>query len=196
MSDDTIKKLGTIRSQDEGRDAIHIAVLTMRATENIRTSVVQYVTAEGERVDGTDPRAVGIIDPFLFPKTIRVGDWFYVYLKPASITGLQHVWSHPAFPPAQTTLPSEGTVVAMPNMEVFAEARVRGFCADMGIDYDDFLDVLGGDGRSGCLERYAEYIIVHGHDAHGEIPEAILADVETILGRRLRHAPTSFSCSC
>ena len=75
--DDTLKKLGTVRNQDEGRDAIHIAVITMQVLRDVIIFPGTYVDVNGNPRHSSDPDAIGIVDPF-FSETrvsIKAGQW-------------------------------------------------------------------------------------------------------------------------
>jgi len=89
-------KLGQIITGAAARDAIHVAVAPVEAGENLavgqRVCLVNNV-AVPEFVDNT---AVGIVDPFL-PSQVRVGQTFWLFLFPGTITALRHEWTHPAF---------------------------------------------------------------------------------------------------
>lgn len=97
VSTDALKTLGTILTDAEnGRDAIHLAVLTAIAGQRLKPG-------ESIRLD-TDGRAwfqrengLGIVDPFLL-HDIEIGEKFWYVLRPRQITSLRHVWEHPAFP--------------------------------------------------------------------------------------------------
>jgi hypothetical protein len=45
---------------------------------------------------GPCDQPIGVVDPFLV-KPVEPGQRFWLFLYPGSITGLRHVWSHPAF---------------------------------------------------------------------------------------------------
>lgn len=81
-ADKTTPKIGTILDGSDPRDAIHIAVIPMVATS---------ILWPGQRL------ANGIVDPFLVGRVV-VGQWFYLFLYPNTITSLRHSWTHPAFP--------------------------------------------------------------------------------------------------
>ena len=99
-NEDTLKSIGSILAGAAmpPRDAVHIAVAPVRAAHRIRPG--QLVTApskEGYVEVGTKANSVGIADPFL-EKAVNTGDVFWVFLRPGSISGLNHVWQHPDFP--------------------------------------------------------------------------------------------------
>jgi hypothetical protein len=206
--DDTLKKLGTIREQDEGRDAIHIAVLTIPVTDQRRITPGQEVDALGRPTYRKDQVPVGIVDPFLpGPIEVQEGQWFYVYLFPGTISGLRHVWTHEAFPeePIQVEVNLDGKVLGDvvsksiydERLRVEAVGRVRDFCDTAGVDYDSFVGVLQTGRRFGNLSAWGEYVTSHGSETDSyDIPDHILRDVERITGKPLAVRPTGFSCSC
>ena len=90
---DALDTLGMMHTQFEKRDAIHLAVIQVRATEHL--SIGQNISA----VDGAafaDEDGLGIVDPFL-ERNPQPGDLFWMVIRPRLIHSLRHVWSHPAF---------------------------------------------------------------------------------------------------
>ena len=85
-------KLGSIITTNQQRDAIHIAIAPVVATENIMPGEpIEFAIAGNvEQVRGCNyDRAVGIADPFLRGK-VNVGECFWMFLKPNTITSLRH----------------------------------------------------------------------------------------------------------
>lgn len=80
--DKTTPKIGTILDGSEKRDAVHIAVMPMIATGQLMP---------GQRLEN------GIVDPYL-PAPVEVGQRYFLFLYPGTVTGLRHVWTHSAFP--------------------------------------------------------------------------------------------------
>jgi hypothetical protein len=189
--DDTLKKLGTVRAKDEGRDAIHLAVVTLQALERFVVPPIGNLWVDHLGKPAPTPAsAVGIIDPFLPRGTlIEKGEWFFVYLKPGSISGLRHVWSHEAFP--------EGQKDALKEAKEKAERRVRDWCRETdtyGLDYQTCIELFE-EGESGSF-RLDGIAIYSSDEATGEIPSSILDDIELIIGKPLASRPEFFRCAC
>lgn len=116
---------GQIVNHEGVRDAIHVATISVRAGE------ILYPGAHVKVVDGLaiktrkNEEGVGIVDPFL-SSYVDTGVSFWLFLRPGTITGLRHVWEHPAF--------SKSTVVekAMDSNE----ARVHQLAEEIGFSYD------------------------------------------------------------
>jgi hypothetical protein len=207
MSEDTLKKLGKIHKTDQGRDAVHVAIISMQAKHGFRYHAGLAVDNQGNQVLATDESAVGIIDPFLFDgEYVDQGGWFYVYLKPGTISSLKHVWTHPAFPDPEEVVAVKDLPVSIPvitDLIAAAKKRVEDWVdgADIPCSYDEFIQVLT-TGKSGDVENYRYFtcnnwaITCYGHDAYANIPSNILDDVELIIGHRLTNRPEMFSCSC
>lgn len=84
-------ELGKLVSENEHRrDAIHIAMAPVTAPTQLVPG--QHVDANGN----PDGKHVGIVDPFL-TKPIKAGERFWLCLYPDTVTGIRHIWSHPAF---------------------------------------------------------------------------------------------------
>ena len=101
-NEDTLKLIGKVLPPGihADRDAIHVAVLPVISDEEYicagmrlnfkygsRTNVVR---AKGREYD--DP-GVGIADPFLIEE-VKLGQRFFMFMKPGSVTGMRHHWNH------------------------------------------------------------------------------------------------------
>lgn len=92
-------KVGKLCEPDAGRDAIHVAIFPATAQRILAPGQYVGFVEDGntELVGTATVHKIGIVDPFL-KQMVQRGDRFYVFLFPQTITGLRHVWSHPAFP--------------------------------------------------------------------------------------------------
>ncbi len=89
------------------RDAVHIAVAPVVAGQMLAPGVrvrLDSTTKVAIHSIGNDPTCVGIVDPFL-QNYVHEGQTFWLFLLPNTITGLRHMWSHPAF--STSILPSK-----------------------------------------------------------------------------------------
>jgi len=94
-------QLGKLASEDDRRDAIHIALAPVVAYcvlcpgEHVG---ITYVDG-GPEAFGVEPgneHAIGIVDPFL-TQIVKKGEKFWLFLYQDTVTSLRHVWTSPAF---------------------------------------------------------------------------------------------------
>ena len=99
-----LKTIGTILDGPQNRDAIHIAVASVKSSWPLDAGefvgLVKGSTTDVEPADKGD--SIGIVDPFLTAE-VQEGQQFWLCLYPNTITSLRHVWSHPAFTPKPPT---------------------------------------------------------------------------------------------
>lgn len=95
---DNHPKIGLLTDSTAQRDAVHVAVAPVQSAG---------ILAPGQSVGILDGRAiaggniVGVVDPFL-EKMVQPGDWFWLFLRPNTVTGVRHDWDHPDFPAPKT----------------------------------------------------------------------------------------------
>ncbi len=99
VAKDTLDTVGTLLEGGEGRDAVHIAMFSALAAEELRPGErVRFANKGTHRVvTPTLANPIGIADPFLM-EMVPKGGHCWIFLFPRQITGLRHVWTHPAFP--------------------------------------------------------------------------------------------------
>lgn len=108
MSDANNLGLGQIILGAAERNAIHVPIAPIVAAEKLYPGQSVDIS-EGKAVASTG--AVGIVDPFL-KSPVFVGQRFWLFMLPGSVTDLRHEWSHPAFPEVVTVVPAEPVEVA------------------------------------------------------------------------------------
>ena len=180
---DALDTLGTIITEKEKRDAIHVAVVPAIATGILKPGDhVSYVDGKASLVG----KKVGIVDPFL-PKPVKTGDRCWVLLYPRTITSLRHVWTHPDFEDEVAEEESPPVV-----FDFTSELWLREFCD--GYDTPDYETVIEA-AEGGC---YDEYLHFDGQDAHGDIPPEFWDHIENVTGVKVpgHRRAKYFSCSC
>lgn len=190
MSD--VTKLGVLLDATAQRDAVHIAVAPVVATEPLAPGDhIGFVQGEEgpSRVQRRVLGAIGIVDPFLKSR-VMPGDWFWMFLYPQTITSLRHQWTHPAFERA-----------AEPPLTGKAESErwLRAFID--GADCPSYEAVIAtAIGEIGSKDQWdpGEYLHFNGQDAHGEIPPEFWDHVEIVTGRTIPKDKRAarFSCGC
>jgi len=97
MSDIQKLGLGQIITTEQERDAIHIAIAPVTAARRLHPGDHVGLDDEGKADDlcGSE-NYIGVVDPYL-KKPVNRGERVWLFLYPGTITGLRHVWTHPAF---------------------------------------------------------------------------------------------------
>lgn len=89
-------KLGQLITEEVKRDAIHIALTPVRATEKLKPGQHIGLKPGSELFVGNFKPYIGIVDPFL-TKAVQKDDIFYLCLYQNTVTGMRHHWTHPSF---------------------------------------------------------------------------------------------------
>ena len=93
-----------ITDGDRRRDAIHIAVAPVTAAEPLAPGQHVGLVREGSfEFVGPCDQNIGIVDPYL-TAGVEAGQRFWLFLYPGTVTGLRHVWTHPAFSAVAATV--------------------------------------------------------------------------------------------
>lgn len=170
-------KLGRTPRLNDGRDAVHVAIMAVIADITLLPGQHVGLTSK-HRATTETTKMVGIVDPFL-TKPVHAGQLFYLLLYPDAITSLRHVWTHPD--------------ILEPRLQ--SEAWLRSFCANA--DCPGFETVMSALlGKLPHSQMTEEYFYFEGSDAHGEIPREFWHHAENYLGVKFDAYPKSFACSC
>ncbi len=171
-------KLGQLIEEGMQRDAVHIAVAPVKATNRLEPGEhIGFVSDDGESV-GPSKAPIGIVDPFL-TSAVRKGERFWMFLFPNTITALKHVWEHPAFD--KQTFPNP----FLSKLWMHKYAEQYGFTGERIIRAaTDYLD----HGNHLC----------DGSTFEGEsVPKEFWVHYERITGRVVEdHDDSFFSCAC
>lgn len=181
---DALATLGTIIDDTQHRDAIHLAVIPMRAPCLLGSGT--HVGKDGMPMVPYSPGAVGIVDPFL-RQPVERGEWFWLVIYPRVITSLRHVWTHPAFADEASAM---GETVA--PSKAASEAWLRDFIAHA--DCPIYEEVIAKAVNNDSWD--ADYLHFNGQDAHGDIPDEFWHHVEVVTGRTDLPRAKYFSCGC
>src|SRR5271165_4237601 len=116
---DALKTLGTIIDETAARDAIHLAVEPVIAAHRLCPGEDVGFLPDG-LVGKRAENLVGIVDPFL-KGYVQAGERFWLVVYPRTITSLRHVWEHPGFPDALSSVQT--------NSKAESESWLRDFVA-------------------------------------------------------------------
>lgn len=186
MSDSTQSMIGKTLPPEQGRDAVHMAVIPAIAGHAMRPGE-HVAVKDGKAVGFTNDR-IGIIDPFM-GTFVAEGDRVFVFLYPNTITSLRHVWTHPAFP-------EEGAATVPPD-SAYANSRLvlESIAANCDLTFNALMEAAE------MWDEDEEYTIQQGSETwrngFSGHAEEFWKHWEIIKGRKAKHPDASFfSCSC
>jgi hypothetical protein len=190
--------LGQFITGSKEKDAVHIAVIPLVAGERFYPGdrfTCNSGTDVAMRYSGKD--YIGVVDPFLSMR-VEVGEKFWGFIKPGTVTGMRHEWQHPAF---DYISKNKGGVVPGVNDTSIkiniseSEAWIRDFCDQWNFDYNTLIKEASHPGG---------YIVADGIDLHcagelGEDHDLFWKHLENVTGKRFNdehRQDFGWSCSC
>jgi len=200
VATDALETLGMILAEGQKRDAIHLAVEPVVAEMHLRPGDhIRIANGFAHRTEVG--KGHGIVDPFLI-HDVRKGERFWFVMYPRQVHSLRHVWTHPDFPDEPGTSAATPAPAPPAISKEESKAWLQAFCATSDCPaFSTVMELLEtgnvcSEGEDVCGHMDEEYLHFSGLDAHGEIPPEFWVHAENLLGRKLQHHPTYFSCSC
>lgn len=186
--------LGKIIETEQGRDAIHVAIIPIVAYEDLWRGREVGLTNDGRATTQAD-RMIGIVDPFL-KQTVEAGQKFWLFLFPNTVTSLRHEWTHPAFP--QFGAPDVPPPPAPVDENRLAAERAAAIC---GLSYGALMDAF--EQYADTSEQWPEYTHMGQNERYKRVNrldwEKAWAHYEqenNVKVSEERFGDIPFSCSC
>lgn len=181
MSEKTTQEtIGKLLEGGQQRDAIHIAVYPVVASEKL------FPGQEVCLIDGTEKVGVrsmpiphGIIDPFL-SGPVYPDQRCWLFLFPNTVTGMRHEWQHPAFDDAP--------------LRVEAEKWLRELAEEYGLDFCEMVKEASCDDGG-----HLQFRGVGEVRSFGDKTDAFWVNLQIYTGKHFSPSHfegLSFSCSC
>lgn len=190
---DTQHTIGEILDNDADdildRDAIHIAVLPVWTDEELhRGEMVHFVPGRIDRVKVSGKgEEVGIIDPFLHALTVPKNTRVWLFLKPNTVTGMRHHWSHPLVDGQGAVKQVLKRFGKVPD----SEAWLRNFCGKYSIGYEELLEE--------AQKRHGEICAGNDLDDDVEPDSEYWEHLEEVTGKKFskeHREGMSWRCAC
>lgn len=174
-------KLGRLIEGEAQRDAIHIAIAPVVAAEVIYPGSKVLLRPDGKAM--MHPIGIGIADPYYSFK-IDVGEKFWLFLFPNTLTGMRHHWTHPKFPDSD-----ENTEVNIDSINWMKE-----WAANHETEYDYL--IKGTIAEVTKSRDRDSYVCLGQEDT--DIPEEFWYHFTNITGINTNplDRPESFRCAC
>lgn len=169
------------------RDAIHVAIVPLVAGEILRRGYCVKLAQDSQEIvvytGFDDEEALGVVDPFLDRTLVQIGERFWCFLIPGTVTGMRHHWSHPAFDQEATSV---------------HERWLKEFCNRCHFDYQEVIKEAMSGSREICIEADGVDIHSSGELVCGE-EELFWEHLEGLTGKTFDASmrdQTVWSCNC
>lgn len=194
-----VPNIGQLVRNDEQRDAIHIAVAPVVATQILapgqHISVVPSTRPMHAHKEGT---TVGIVDPFL-KNPVQIGELFYIFLYPGTITSLKHDWTHPAFENLTEEQRAENRKIVDAPKKGRIDTRIE-YSKNWIEELADTVGVTYGQLIAGAENyRFGGEYLIGGSEMEGySTPPEFWDHYEVVTGITVDESEKGsfFSCSC
>lgn len=189
---DRIPQLGRLITDEQFRDAVHIAVAPVIAGMPMYPGEHIGFIGDAYTVGTNAPKFIGIVDPYLPPKVeIEKGQKFYMFLYPQTITSLRHEWTHPEFEKEAELAQYEPTFYKLKSA-VEEIKWVTEFAERINTTYDDLMEAAKNYLETG------EYFCQGGDFEGTYIPDEFWEKYEVITRETVHGSQrnTFLTCSC
>lgn len=139
------------------KDAIHVAIVSLRAARKLEPGESFRLNEGGEAVSCNSKDSLGVVDPFLKKNVLR-NEMFWGVLNPNEVTTVRHHWDHEKYNFGAPTNPPE------------LNAYLEEYAKELEIPYEDLMEACGRCVNVGTPTRYK------GPLSHGDL-EAKLEDI-------------------
>lgn len=195
--------LGKIITTPQHRDAVHIAVVPVKAGMTLPPGTPVRLE-DGVAMAEFVGKSIGVVDPFLKVGPYK-GQEFWLFLNPGSITSLRHEWTHPAFkePEPQKLYADvnvsdeeyQAQLATLRGLKAEAEAWLRNFADTRTCEtYESLINVA----KAGWSINIGAYEFSEDWDSEVQ-RETFWRNIELVTGERFdsRHRDeVYFTCSC
>lgn len=187
---DKIPQLGNLITEDQPRDAVHIAVAPVTAGEALRPGQFVGFIEDAFTVSSKATKHIGIVDPYL-QRMVSKGQRFYMFLLPNTITSLRHDWTHPDFEAEELVAEYAPTFYKLKGA-VEEEKWVTEFAEKLNTTYEELMDAAKEYLDNG------DYFCDGGKFEGESIPDVFWEKYEIIMRESVpENSRGSFlSCSC
>jgi hypothetical protein len=172
-----------------------VAVVPVVAGMMLRPAMpVQLIDGLAHEADRHD--TIGIVDPFL-QGAVGKGERFWLFLKPATITSLRHVWTHPAFAEEGEGPAVEAAVIQKAVSRAWLEGWAKAVRLPLeGGEYSLLNEIKAGEVCFGVTDYY-EQLEGSEEDGTQTFSEEFWKHYECYTGRKRRgKGKVSFRCAC
>jgi len=140
--------LGKVPQELGIKDAVHVAIVSVRAANAMKPGTKCSINTDGEATDCDGGKHIGVADPFL-KNTILRGQNFNLVLNPDIVDNVTHVWDHPKF------------TFEPPKKPVKLNYTIENAAKHFGVTYQQMMDALA-------------YVLEH--DSPADYPKEITED--------------------